>query len=216
LKSTVSDRVYDDTQAIRLDVSWETYSNLVTNLGDTNHVRLAYDGKTLEIMAPGLRHEQISRLIAALLIYAFDEWEIDYEEAGTTTFKTKPSGFEGDATFYLANADKVRAIEEIDLSSYPAPDLVLEVDITSERTNKQTIYEEFGIGEFWRYDEKNGLEAFALNNGGYVKIEVSQAIRGLPLSTIGTFIEQYKAGVKRPAIISAAKAWLRDNRHLHE
>jgi len=49
-----------------------------------------------------------------------------------------------------------------------------------------------------------------------VKIEVSQAIRGLPMSTIGTFIEHYKAGLKRPAIISAVKAWLRDNRHLHE
>jgi len=89
-------------------------------------------------MSPGLRHEQISGLIAALLIYAFDEWQIDYGEAGTTTFRTQLSGFEGDAAFYLANADKVRASEEIDRSRYPAPDLALEVDITSERTSKQT------------------------------------------------------------------------------
>jgi hypothetical protein len=48
------------------------------------------------------------------------------------------------------------------------------------------------------------------------RLRGSITLGGLPSSTIGTFIEQYKAGVKRPAIISAAKARLRENRHLHE
>jgi hypothetical protein len=120
--------IQDETQLVRLELGWTSYEDLVAALADDSHVRLTYDGETLEIMSPGYRHEKIARFIAAIVVYVLDAWDIDYEDAGSTTFRRKPDGgFEGDASFYTANAEKIRGMSEIDLAFHPAPDLILEV-----------------------------------------------------------------------------------------
>jgi Uma2 family endonuclease len=210
-------KLYDNTQIVRLNVSWDAYDGLVAALGDDNHVRLAYDGETLEIMSPGYTHERIAKLVAAIVIYAFDAWGIDYEDAGSTTFRKKPvGGFEGDASFYTVNADRIRGLRDIDLSIHPAPDLMLEVDISNRRMDKKELYEGCGVSEFWRFDESDGIEVFALEDGAYVEIDTSRIIRGLPISVVNGFVDRMKQGDKRPAIVVSVQKWLRDNQYLHD
>jgi Uma2 family endonuclease len=207
----------DATQVVRLDLSWAGYEGLVAALGDDSHVRLAYDGATLEIMSPGYTHEKIARFIAAILVYTLDEWGIDYEDVGSTTFRRKPvGGFEGDASFYVANAEKIRGLRDIDLLLHPAPDLILEVDISNRRLDKKAIYEACGVAEFWRYDDAEGVHVFALQDGAYTEIITSRVVRGLPIAVVNSLVERLRAGDKRPAIVSSIKQWLRDNRHLHD
>ena len=209
--------IQDDTQVVRLDMSWAGYESLVSALGDNSHVRLAYDGETLEIMSPGYTHEKIARFIAAILVYTLDAWGIDYEDAGSTTFERKPvGGFEGDASFYIANAEIIRGLRDIDLFLHPAPDLILEVDISNRRLDKKAVYETCGVAEFWRYDDAEGVQAFALQEGAYTEITTSRVVRGLPIAVVNLFVERLRAGDKRPAIVSSIKQWLRDNRHLHD
>jgi Uma2 family endonuclease len=192
-------KLYDNTQIVRLNVSWDAYDGLVAALGDDNHVRLAYDGETLEIMSPGYTHEKIAKLVAAILIYAFDAWGIDYEDAGSTTFRKKSvGGFEGDASFYTVNADRIRGLRDIDLSIHPAPDPVLEVDISNRRMDKKELYEGCGVSEFWRFDESDGVEVFALEDGAYVEIDASRIVRGLPISVVNGFVDRMKQGDKTP------------------
>jgi Uma2 family endonuclease len=73
------------------------------------------------------------------MVYSLDAWAIEYEDAGSTTFRRKPvGGFEGDASFYVTNAERIRGLSDIDLSLHPAPDLILEVDLSHRRLDKKS------------------------------------------------------------------------------
>ncbi len=206
----------DASQIVHLSVPWEVYEGLVSAL-EGSHVRMAYDGATLEIMSPAFRHEKIVQLILNVLLTIFSEWEIDYVPSGMTTFKTRTDGgFEGDASFYLANAGLIKGRDTLDLSVDPAPDLILEVDISNRRMDKKSIYEGLGVGEFWRYDDERGLEAHALESGAYVPIDTSRAVRGLPLQMVTGYIKRLDADETYLSIIDDLKGWLRENRRRHD
>lgn len=210
-------QIQDETQLVRLQVCWTIYEDLVAALADDSHVLLAYDGEALEIMSPGYRHEKIARFIAAIVVYALDAWGIDYEDAGSTTFRRKPAGgFEGDASFYTAKAEEIRGIAEIDPALHPAPDLILEVDISNRRMDKKAIYEACGVREFWRYDEAAGLQMLALNEDAFEPVDTSRVVSGLPVQIVNAFVDRFKAGERRPAIVASLQKWLHDNRHVHD
>ena len=60
--------LHDTTQRILLpDVRWYTYEALLADMDDTPAARLAYDHGTLEIMVPSFSHEQLNRLLAAVV-----------------------------------------------------------------------------------------------------------------------------------------------------
>jgi Uma2 family endonuclease len=61
-------------------------------------------------------------------------------------------GIEPDECYYIQHAAVVRDRSEIDLHVDPAPDLGVEVDLTSSALDKQSIYAALGIVELWRYD----------------------------------------------------------------
>ena len=76
-------------QRFRLSlVSWEKYEQMVAWL-DGRHVRLTYDRGELEIMSPHIEHEAINRALAAVVEIALEESDIDFENAGSTTFKNE-------------------------------------------------------------------------------------------------------------------------------
>jgi len=202
----------DTDQVIRLSVSWEAYKALSTSIGDVNSPRLSYDGETLEIMSPGSRHERIAARIAYLLSSVVTEWDFNLESTGSTTFETNPKAFEGDDTYYIANADKVRDWDNISLATDPPPDLVIEVDISNRRSDKKGLYASLGVVEFWRYDGTTGLEAFSLIDGHYVAIGVSRVIPGLPIAEID---DRLARKADRLTIVKEWQQWLRTNRGLH-
>ena len=131
-------------------------------------------------------------------------------------FGTRYGGLAGDASFYTVNADRIRGLRDIDLAVHPAPDLILEVDISNRRMDKKELYEGCGVSEFWRFDEFDGVEVFALEDGVYVEVDASRIVRGLPISVVNGFVERMKQGDKRPAIVLSVQKWLRDNRTLHD
>ena len=49
-------------------------------------------------------------------------------------------------------AARMRARDEIDLTVDPAPDLVIEVDLTPFSLNKLLIFAALGVNEIWWYD----------------------------------------------------------------
>lgn len=206
----------DASQIIHLNVSWGVYEGLVREL-DGAQVRMAFDGATLEIMSPAFRHEKIVGLVSNVLLVIFVEWEIEYVPSGTTTFKTRTDGgFEGDASYYIAGADRIKGRDTIDLSIDPAPDLILEVDISNRRMDKKSIYEGLGVHEFWRYDDDRGVEALALENGTYVKVDASRAVRGFPIKLITDCIARLDADESYLSILDTLRTWLRANRSLHD
>jgi Uma2 family endonuclease len=115
------------------NVSWQTFEQLLKELGDKRATRLAYNEGLLEIMSPLGPHENSNRFIESLIGAIADELNLNLKKFGSLTLKRekKLKGAEPDSCYYLQNEPLVRSKQEIDLDNDPPPDLVLEIDITS-------------------------------------------------------------------------------------
>jgi hypothetical protein len=91
-------------------------------------------------MSPGSKHELIANIISDMITTLSLEWSIDLTNFGSTTFNTEPRGFEADKSCYLDTRRRIRDMENIDLSIDPPPDLVVEVDISSDSKQRLTTY----------------------------------------------------------------------------
>jgi Uma2 family endonuclease len=205
-------------QVIHLRVSRDAYDALVENLGDGAHVRLTYDGETLEIVSPSLLHEIVSRLVAVLLDLVSLEWGLDISDLGSTRFK--PPGeaeFEADGAWYLSMKTQVRNRKNIDLTVDAPPDLLLETDISTSSSDKLEIFATMRVPEVWLFNLE-GFQAKALENGEYVPIEMSRTIAGLPISEIARRIEGEAVREKSDMYTFRREwqHWLREHKHLHD
>lgn len=142
-------------RVILRNISWALYQQLLAERGEGGNPRLAYNRGLLEITVTSFEHEQLNRLIADTFAAIADELEIDFINAGSTTFDRADlkQGFEPDTSFYVQRVEAVRGKKRIKLQTDPPPDLVIEIDITHPSLNKFPIYAGLGIGEIWRYHQ---------------------------------------------------------------
>lgn len=202
------------------NVSWETYERLLAEDPGRTAPRFFYDRGVLEIVSPSAMHEGLSRLIATLIGELTVELEIDVFDAGSTTFRRNglDQGFEADDSFYFSeNAPIVRGKPRIDLDAGdPAPDLVVEVDITSPSTSKLPIYVCLGVPEVWRHEGERltilGLRRDA-EEGYYTEIPESAFLA--PARVVGEALTRLvEEGLTsgRPAWVRKVREWVRDIR----
>jgi len=194
------------------NVSWETYERLLADHLDSSSPHFTYDEGTLEIMSPSTEHERINRSIAMFVEVLAEEINLDLDNLGSTTFRREDlmRGFEPDSCFYIQNAERISGKTKIDLNIDPPPDLIIEIDITSESLNKLPIYAKLGIPEVWRYDGKR-LIVLELETDNYIEREQSSALPNLPASVISDFIEESKS-LKRTVWLRKIRQWARSSR----
>ena len=174
-------------------VGWDFYEEILKEFEDSNALHFAYDNGFLAVEVPTLKHEKPKGLLADLVKFICLELQIDYVNAGQTTFrqKSKAKGVEPDTGFYIQNESKVRELLEIDLQKDPPPDLVIEVDVTSPSLDKMPIYAALGVAEVWLYKGER-VEFFKLEGEEYREIENSIA---LPILSGKQATEFLKAGL---------------------
>ncbi|MCA1599606.1 MAG: Uma2 family endonuclease, partial [Chloroflexi bacterium] len=150
---------------------------------NTSAPRFTYDRGTLEIMSPLPEHERFNRAIQLLVPIVVEEMGGEVYSFGSTTFKREDllRGFEPDSCFYLQNAPRMRGKTRVDLHVDPAPDLVVEIDITHPSLDKLPIYARIGVPEVWRYDGAR-LEILALEGNEYT-LTLRPSSRALPAVT---------------------------------
>jgi Uma2 family endonuclease len=194
------------------NITWEQYEKFLDDLGDRPLTRIAYDNGTLEIMTPLPEHEFFKEAISIAVQDAAEELEIDYESYGSTTWRKqiKLAGAEPDNCFYFQNEAIVRGRTDLDLSGGdPPPDLVLEIDMTSKSLDRFPIYARLGVPEIWSYDS-GVLAIYHLQEGKYLRTQVSLALPQLPIQELPQLIEAHrKAGRRslRRAVREWAKQW---------
>jgi len=196
---------------------WSAYEALIESLDDDNHARLTYDGEYLEIMVTGKPHDFLSSLIGNMILAVRDEWPIEITSFQTATFKAekKKRGFEGDQSYYIGDMEhRFRDVWNPDISTEPAPDLVLEVDITHKSTDKFETFVRLGVPELWHYT-KNAFQWYALEGDAFVPITTSRIIPGLPLVEVVNRVAVAQPG-KTKAFAAEWRQWLRDNIHLRD
>ena len=204
-----------EQRVILSNVSWQTFEQLLKELGDNRATRLAYNEGLLEIMTPLGPHENNNRFIESLIGVIADELNLNLKKFGSLTMKRekKLKGAEPDSCYYLQNELLVRSKQEIDLDNEPPPDLVLEIDITSGSLDKKPIYAAIGVPELWRYDG-NRLEVFVLEplKRNYLSVSQSPTFPWMPLDVIHRFIRQSLVDGET-ATLRAFRTWVREQQH---
>jgi Uma2 family endonuclease len=192
------------------NITWETFETLLKETSDNRGFRFAYDGSTLEIMTPLFEHENRKINFHRFIFILAEELNIEIKSAGSTTLKRKIArkGIEADNCYYIQNELAVRGRETLDLTNSPAPDLAIEIDITSTSVDKFDIYSVLGVGELWRYDG-NSLKFYQLIKDQYAECEFSIAFPLVSVKDISRFIEQSKT-MGEIALLKSFRNWVKN------
>ncbi len=164
-------------------LSWHECENILDELGEDRHTRIAYYESTLEIMSPLVRHERPHRIAGYIVAALLDAKGLDWEDFGSTTFqKQGVAGVEPDTCFYITNAAAVRDCQgRIDVGQYPPPDLAIESDVTSKTL--LSAYEAIAVPEIWIYRDRS-LKIFLLADSHYIESESSLILPDFSISTL--------------------------------
>ena len=176
------------------EVSWYEYEELVDELAaERPGVRLFYDRGQLVIMTPSARHELYKELVLRLIHeFAALKGQI-VESRGATTYRRAATrqGAEPDTCFYVQHAQRIIGKPEIDLTTDPPPDVVVEIDVHHASTAKMPFYASLGVPELWRYDERQ-LRIYLLEGKEYVEAPESATFPDLTADLLTRLLAQSK------------------------
>jgi Uma2 family endonuclease len=150
-------------------------------IGEGQNVHLAYDGKDLEIMTAGPKHEDAKEVLGSFVKAVAFELRIRCRGLGQTTWKRPESlrGLEADLCYFfdpgkLAVVAGARARDSNDVADYPNPDLAIEIDISHSEIDRPVIYAALRVGEIWRFDGESLVIEQLGTDGTYVPAESSR------------------------------------------
>ena len=192
------------------NVSWETYEHLLADHLDASAPRFTYDRGRLEIMSPSSEHEEYRQTLTLLVELLAERLSIDIRNLGSTTFKRTllERGFEADVCFYVQSAERMQGKSPIDPAVDPAPDLVIEVEVTNPLLKKLPIYAEFQVPEIWRYNGDK-LVILVLSGAEYGESSNSLAFPKVSSIELSRLLRQ-SATLKRTEWLRQLRQWLRE------
>jgi Uma2 family endonuclease len=173
-----------DQRTVFRGVDLHTYHTLSEALVEGQHIRLAYDGKDLEIKTVTSNLHEHSKELLIKIVNAVTTWlNIDYVSCGETTWNTAVRGLQADLSYYF-DAEKIRASRDalargsMDPADYPRPDLAIEIDMSSPQVDRPSIYADLGVVEVWRFVAGKKLVIEQLQSDGtYAPVEASRFLR---------------------------------------
>ena len=179
-----------ETRMVLENVSWETFVALADERRGSVP-RMTYSEGVLEMMSPKRKHENIGRLIGRM-VEAYSEIKgIEILSVASVTVKRSDlkKAYEADESYYVTNIDQVLAKEELDFEVDPAPDLVVEVELTSSAIEKMELFAAMQVREVWRHDGTS-VQFYRWLNGRYDMIPTSVELPGLDAALINRFLEK--------------------------
>jgi Uma2 family endonuclease len=190
------------------NVSWDTYQQLLSDLGDHRSVRLAYDRGRLDIKMPSKLHELINRLIERIVTALTEELGLNIVSLGSTRFEQdeETQGVEPDSCFYIQNADRVMPGDDQPPQDCP-PDLVIEVDIKSSSRSRLPIYQEMAVPEIWCY-KRRSLTIQHLKNGEYQTCDFSEIFPSLSAELLNEWLTKGLNSNNHNALIKEVRDWV--------
>jgi Uma2 family endonuclease len=193
------------------NVTWEEYERLQNELGESSDLRIFFDRGKVEIMSILAEHEEYADLLQALIreLTRMLGWKLETRGSATLKRQMRARGAEPDGSCYIQNAERIIGKRRLDLDIDPPPDLVIEIDLTSESVGKFPIHAALGVPEIWRYDSDE-VFFYLLENQQYVESLTSRAFPFLASGVLSEFIELNKTD-GQDAAIEAFREWARQN-----
>ncbi|MGC8642839.1 MAG: Uma2 family endonuclease [Isosphaeraceae bacterium] len=194
------------------------YETFINMLPAGSPVRVAFDGKDMEIMVTGPLHDDYADLLDQFVKAVAGELGIRMRPLRQTTWK-RPKikrGIESDNCYYfdpskIAQALAARNARSNDVGDYPDPDLAIEVDISPPQADRPSIYAAMGVEEVWRFDgraltierlDERG-EYQVVERSGFLPVRADQVPRWL----LDEDLSDYEAWNRR------VRAWARNELH---
>lgn len=161
-------------------VTWADYQRMLEIRGDQSVPRLAYLEGRLELMSPSATHESIKSMIGRLVEVYCLERDIEFHTLGSWTLEEKAleRGAEPDECYVLGGREGATR-----------PDLAIEVVWTSGGLDKLEIYRKLGVAEVW-YWRQGRISVHRLRGDRYEEVDVSEALPGIDLAQLASFIDQ--------------------------
>jgi Uma2 family endonuclease len=171
------------------NLDWQAFKQIQHLLGERTRARFSYDNGVLEITMPLEGHERSARLIELLVRVLVIEMGLKLKTMGSTTLDREDllKSAEPDNGYYIQNFALV-ADHEVNLNVDPAPDLVVEVDITHTDLNKNVLYASLGVPEFWRFNGRE-WQILQLVDGAYVECDRSPTFPIVEKTDLYQFLE---------------------------
>lgn len=215
-KTTSIEKIYkavkmareEQAAMILSNVAWETYNQFVEEtMNKLRNPACYYKNGNLLIMVKSLEHEFLTDYIVLFINFVTVEWGINCGSLGSATFRADQleKGFEPDSCFYFENEPKIRGVKRFDFTVHPAPDLIVEVDITSLSTFRQHIFAAFGVPEIWRFDGKK-MQILRLENNKYAEIPNSLALPKVTPEKLTEFVRKSET-LSRLEWINEVRYW---------
>jgi Uma2 family endonuclease len=202
-------RCHGEQRIVLHGIEWTLYVRLLDATTE-QHVRMAYDQGTLELMSPSTDHERLKKLMGQLVEALLFDLEIDYEALGASTWKDElaKTGLEADECYVLDPAKLTLVTgRSPNGATGPFPDLALEVEFTSSAVNKLAIYASLGVVEVWRLDE-DALSVLALTRSGtYEPREHSQFLPVRPDELFEQLLRAQTLNMR--AWLTGVHAWIK-------
>ncbi len=160
-------------------VSREVYESLSEAISEGGHVRLAYDGKDLEIMVISNLQEYLKELLGKFVAAVITWRNIACLSCGETTWQSPQRGLEADHSYYF-DREKIRMAQEAlarnskDPADYPKPDLAIEIDVSGPQIDRPAIYADLRVAEVWRLGRKGLVIEHLQPDGSYAPVEASR------------------------------------------
>jgi Uma2 family endonuclease len=207
--TTPSKPFLETTQRVILSgVTWQTYKQLLTELGDRRTSRLTYTHGTLEIIMPSDRHETHKKLIERMIETLTEELNLPTKSFGSTTLNREDleKGAEPDSCYYIQNVNYIQG-RTINLATDPPPDLVVEVDISNPSSQRLEIYKQLGVPEIWRYSDST-VQIYQLQAGDYRSSDFSPTFPIVSTTVINQLLEQAETQ-DDTTLIRSWRQWIR-------
>ncbi|MBX7174733.1 MAG: Uma2 family endonuclease [Pyrinomonadaceae bacterium] len=208
IKKATDFALKEQVSVILSDVTWETYNDFIQETMDKIvNPRFYFENGNLFIMPLLPKHERINYFLELLINILTEEFQIDCIGLGSTTYQRKDieKGFEPDSCFYFKYEKQMRNKDKLDMAVDPAPELIIEVDITSLSTNRQSIFAAFGVPEIWRFNGEK-MQILKLENGKYSEIEKSLALPKVTPVKLTEFVQKSET-LSRLEWISEVRNW---------
>jgi Uma2 family endonuclease len=182
---------------------WEDYVTLVDSLHERSPLRVAFDGRDIEIMTKGMDHERFSFFLNELIVAVALAQGVQVEPFGETTWR-KPGikrGLEADQWYFFDAAKreriarilrirKAKNLRDNGLKGFPSPDLAVEVDISPSEVDRPAIYAALGVVEIWRFDGEAAVMERLTPAGRYEPVERSGWLALTPADVVRWLLQE--------------------------
>lgn len=167
---------------MRIPGSWTDFCQLRDSRGDGSIPRLKYHDGEILLMSPLPRHGREAHLISRIVETLLDSQGRNYEAFTPITMELpEVSGIEPDYCFYIDNWQAIVGKDRIDWQVDPAPDLAIEIDVTSYTSELDFL--PYNVPEVWLFKNYR-LTIYQLADGQYAIGNHSRYFPDLSLQSV--------------------------------